>query len=517
MTTRAADRPPVDRAPEGRPPGDGPLDDGRPADGSPADGSPADRPEASRPSAARSRAATPSSTSGQAESGQPASPPASRSAGRSRSGGRPGSRSASGPASPSTEPSTEPSPSDRAAVEDALAGLPRVVDLLAARAEEHDRDATFPYQGIEAVHEAGLLTLTVSRAFGGPGGTLADTVRVLSQLGRGDASVAVVTAFTLLRHAEQARRSDWPTAGYRRLLTESRRGPALVNTLRAEPGAGPGGLPETVARRDGDGWLLTGRKTYCTGAEALAWMAVTARTDEEEPRTGTFLVRGESEGLEIDPTWDQLGLRASASHDVVLDRVRVPADLALGLGPREPRKGAGRSSAEHAAGAGSSAEHGAGSVAEAELSRAWHDLALSAVAIGVARSAESWLVRFLGRRTPADPAEPLGTPSRHHCALGEIEAQLIGAEELVEGLAPRVDRGEPDAVARTGPAHLLATRAATAAVQQAVALAGNPGLSRRHPLERYLRDVLSSRVHLAAEEVVLEAAGRAALERGARP
>lgn len=86
-----------------------------------------------------------------------------------------------------------------------------------------------------------------------------------------------------------------------------------------------------MARRDGEGWSLTGRKTYCTGAEALAWMAVTARTDEAEPRVGTFLVRGESEGLEIDPTWDQVGLRASASHDVVLEQVRVPTELALGL------------------------------------------------------------------------------------------------------------------------------------------------------------------------------------------
>ncbi|MER7756760.1 acyl-CoA dehydrogenase family protein [Kitasatospora sp. NPDC097643] len=402
-----------------------------------------------------------------------------------------------------TTGSGQPAP-DRSAVEAALAGLPRVVDLLAARAEEHDRDATFPYQGIEAVHEAGLLTLTVDRRYGGPGGTLADTVRVLAQLGRGDASVAVVTAFTLLAHAEQARRAAWPAAGYRRLLTESRRGPALVNALRAEPGSRPGALPETVARRDGDGWSLSGRKTYCTGAEALAWMAVTARTDEPEPRTGTFLVRGESEGLEIDPTWDQLGLRASASHDVVLDRVRVPADLALGL---TAPKGNGSSVEERAA----------AEAAAAELSRAWQELALSAVAVGVARAAQAWLVRFLNQRTPANLTEPLGTLPRYRCALGEIEAQLIGAEELVAGLAPRVDRGEPDAVARTGPAHLLAVRAATSAVQQAVSLTGNPGLSRRYPLERYLRDVLSSRVHLAPDEAVLEAAGRAALERGARP
>ncbi|MEV7601949.1 acyl-CoA dehydrogenase family protein [Kitasatospora sp. NPDC089797] len=402
------------------------------------------------------------------------------------------SRSAAPTAAPQpSAPAAKPAGPDRTAVEAALAGLPRVVDLLAARAEEHDRDATFPYQGIEAVHEAGLLTLTVSQRYGGAGGTLADTVRVLAQLGRGDASVAVVTAFTLLQHAGQARRASWPAAGYRRLLTESRRGPALVNTLRAEPGGGSDALPGTVARRGPEGWVLTGRKTYCTGAEALAWMAVTARTDEAQPRVGTFLVRGESEGLEIDPTWDQLGLRASASHDVVLDGVAVPVELALGL--RTPGRADGPDGAE------------------AELARAWHDLALAAVAIGVARAAEAWLVRFLNQRTPANLTEPLGTLPRYRAALGEIDAQLIGAEELVHGLAARVDRGEPDAVARTGPAHLLATRAATAAVQQAVALTGNPGLSRRHPLERYLRDVLSSRVHLAPEEAVLDAAGRAAL------
>ncbi|MGW4898352.1 acyl-CoA dehydrogenase family protein [Kitasatospora sp. NPDC004240] len=152
----------------------------------------------------------------------------------------------------------------------------------------------------------------------------------------------------------------------------------------------------------------------------------------------------------------------------------------------------------------------------AELTRAWRDLALSAVTLGVARAAQDWLVRFLNQRTPADLTEPLGTLPRYRGALGEIETRLIGAEELVNGLAPRVDRADPDAVARTGPAQLLATRAAVGAVQQAVALTGNPGLSRRHPLERYLRDALSSRVHFAPDEAVLDATGRAALARGAQ-
>ncbi|MER5866746.1 acyl-CoA dehydrogenase family protein [Kitasatospora sp. NPDC002040] len=369
-------------------------------------------------------------------------------------------------------------------VADALARLPRVVDLLAARAEEHDRDATFPYQGIEAVHEAGLLTLTIGQRYGGPSAGLPDLVRLLGQLGRGDASVAVLTAFTLLQHAEQARNGGWPAAVYRRLLTESRRGPALVNTLRAEPG----GRLATVARWDGTGWRLSGRKTFCAGAEALAWLAVWARTDETIPRAGLFLVRGDSPGIELDPVWDQLGLRASAGHDVLLTDVAVPADAVIGLG----RPAAEESPAER-------------------LDRAWRELALSAVHLGVARAAQEWLVRFLGQRTPANLTEPLATVPRYRSAVAEIEVSLIGAEELLHGLAARVDRGDQAAAGRSGAAQLLINRTATAAVQQAVTLTGNPGLSRRHPLERYLRDVLGGRTHLAPEDLVLDAVADAAL------
>ncbi|AUG81355.1 acyl-CoA dehydrogenase [Kitasatospora sp. MMS16-BH015] len=361
-------------------------------------------------------------------------------------------------------------------VADALAGLPRVVDLLAARAEEHDRDATFPYQGVEAVHEAGLLTLTVAQRHGGPGGGLADTVAVLAGLGRGDASVAVLTACTLLRHAEQARTGGWPAAAYRRLLTESRRGPTLLNTLRAEPG-GTGALPATVARRDGEQWLLTGRKTGCAGAEALAWMAVWARTDERVPRTGLFLLRGDGPGIEIDPVWDQLGLRASSGHDVVLTAAPCPAGQVLGLAaPGEV----------------------------APLEAAWHDLAFAAVQLGVARAAQDWLVRYLATQ---------GAAARHRNALGELEAALIVAEELLAGLAGRIDRGCLTAASRAGAARLHVVRTATDAVQQAVSLTGTPGLSRRHPLERHLRDSLSGRGHFTAEDLTLDGLAQAALDR----
>lgn len=65
------------------------------------------------------------------------------------------------------------------------AELDAVTAALAARAEQHDRDASLPHEGIEQVYRASLLTATVGARFGGPGGGLADTVRILRALGAG--------------------------------------------------------------------------------------------------------------------------------------------------------------------------------------------------------------------------------------------------------------------------------------------------------------------------------------------
>ncbi|MFE1317531.1 acyl-CoA dehydrogenase family protein [Kitasatospora phosalacinea] len=367
---------------------------------------------------------------------------------------------------PAATPSADPADG---AVERALDRLPRVIDLLAARAAEHDRDGTFPYQGVEAVHEAGLLTLTVGRRHGGPGAGLADTVRVLARLGRGDASVALLTAHTLLHHAEQARTAPWPAALYRRLLTESRRGPALVGTLRA-----PAGRPPAVtAHWHGNAWRLSGRAPHCPGAEALAWLVVAARTAEAQPRTGLFLVRADSPGLEIDPAADQLGLRAAAGHDVLLEDARIGTDAAL-----LPR--------------------GAAETPD-PVAAAWHQLALSAVLLGTARAALDWSAGRLR-----------GAAATHRRPLGELDAALTGAEELVHGLAARTD-ADPAAATRAPAVQLLAARTAGDTVQRALTLTGSTGLDRRHPLERHLRDTLSLRTQLPAEDAVLDALGGALL------
>ncbi|MCA1220842.1 acyl-CoA dehydrogenase family protein [Streptomyces sp. 8L] len=378
-----------------------------------------------------------------------------------------------------------------------LARLPDVTAALAERAAEHDRDATFPFEGFRHVHDAGLLTATVATRYGGPGAGLADTVRILRALGAGDPAVALVSAMTLFTHAAQARTPDWPAAAYAELLAASAAGPALVNALRVEPELGSpvrGGLPATTARRDGGSWLLTGRKIYSTGAVGLSHMLVFARTDEDPVRVGAFIARAGSPGLTVEPTWDHVGLRASRSDDVVLDSVRVPVDDVVHLVVAGDTPGA-RPDA---------------------VTGAWNALGLPALYLGVAHAALDWLTGFLHERVPTALGAPLATLPRFRTAVGEIEAALLGADTLLDTFAARVDAGDPDAARRAGAVKVLATRAAIGAVEQAVSLTGNHGLTRTNPLQRHYRDVLCSRVHTPQDDSVLLALGGSVLD-GAAP
>jgi alkylation response protein AidB-like acyl-CoA dehydrogenase len=369
-----------------------------------------------------------------------------------------------------------------------LSHLVDVTEALAAHAERHDRSADLPRDGLAVVHEAGLLTLTVRAEHGGPGGGLADTVRVLHALGRGDPSVALISAMTMFAHAASA---AWPTGLYAQVLAESARQPTLINALRVEPDLGTparGGLPATTARRTADGWELTGHKIFSTGAEGLRWMQVWARTDEDPVRTGAFLLRTDSPGISIERTWDHLGLRASRSDDVTFDRVPVPLGSTLELTEPGPPG------------------------ADPGGLRAWNALGIAAIYLGVAGAAVDWLTGYLRERVPTNLGKPLAALPRFQSEVGLIAAQLVTAETLVDTVAAAVDRGEELDPARSGIAKTVATTAAIEAVQRAVALIGNAGLSRRNPLERHLRDVLCGRIHTPQDDVVLTSAGRALLE-----
>jgi alkylation response protein AidB-like acyl-CoA dehydrogenase len=174
-------------------------------------------------------------------------------------------------------------------VERALLLAPR----FAARAEQHDREASFPFENFNELSEAGLLALTVPAALGGSGAGALDAARIINILGKADPSTALVLSMHYIQHLVMARSTRWPGRLARKLARETVEGVALINALRVEPDLGSpsrGGLPATIARRTETGWRLSGRKVYSTGAPILKWYAVWAKT--ERPRRAVPGSRG---------------------------------------------------------------------------------------------------------------------------------------------------------------------------------------------------------------------------------
>ncbi|MBK6664340.1 MAG: acyl-CoA/acyl-ACP dehydrogenase [Thermoflexaceae bacterium] len=372
---------------------------------------------------------------------------------------------------------------------DLIAAARTLAADFATRAGDHDRDATFPFENFEALRAAGLLNLTVPREYGGEAAGLDTVAHVLGAIGAGDPSTALVLSMQYVYHAMEAMRRAWPAGVYERVARESVAGTALMNALRVEPELGTparGGMPATTATRTAAGWRLTGHKVYATGSPILRYYLVFARTDEETPRTGHFLVPSDAAGLRLEKTWNHMGLRASGSDDLIIEGTELPAEHALDL--KTPQEWQQQQDPQ---------------------SSTWNTVIIAAMYNGVAKAARDWLTEYLHKRVPSNLGASLATLPRHQTVTGEMEVLLYTNGQLIHGLAQAADAGGTNL--QGGIVKHAVTQNAIRVVELALELVGNPGLSRNNPLERHYRDVLCGRIHTPQSDMVLLNAGKAAL------
>lgn len=370
--------------------------------------------------------------------------------------------------------------------------LDRLTGQLAENAEHYDRVAEFPRANFDILAKEGLIGLTVPVDLGGRGASIAEALRVLGAVAKGDPSTALILFMTYHYHATPARVRGWPAAIYERLARDAVAGRGLIGGLRVEPELGTpvrGGLPATIARRTADGWALSGTKIYSTGSTGLDWFSVWAKTDEEQPRVGNFLVRSDAPGIAIEPAWDHLGMRATVSHAVHFTDTPTPADHAVDV--RLPEEW--------------------GAITADPQPALWNALSISVIYDGAARAARDWLRTYLNDRVPTNLGASLATLPRVQEKFGEIEALLQVNRTLIRDAATRAEAGTPPSAIEANTIKYVATANAIRAVEIGLELTGNPGISRKNPLERHYRDVLCSRIHSPQTDTILVAAGRAAL------
>jgi alkylation response protein AidB-like acyl-CoA dehydrogenase len=376
-----------------------------------------------------------------------------------------------------------------------LAGT--LADDFATRADEHDRDNTFPFENFERMKAENYTSLTIAEELGGLGGTLLDFCLAQARLAQGCASTALAVNMHLFAVGSMMEGMD-PTDMRGKLMAGMLAQQHLIiggGFTEAEIG-GNWGFPTTTAvreERDGlKGFVLDGRKTFTSMAPIIDLFAVNASTTDDagEPVIGLFVVPRATPGIEIKETWDAMSMRATASHDMSLTGAWVPEAACVMM--RQPGD----------------------TDVGANLILAWFDCSVGSVYLGIATAARNFAVDWARSRKPALFERPIGHFPGVQFRIADMEVELAAANALVRETARLWMAGglrERDDLARIVLTKYHATNAAVRIVDQALTVVGAPGIYRRHPLQRYYRDVRPGAFHPMTNDVALELIGKTAL------
>lgn len=369
----------------------------------------------------------------------------------------------------------------------AVATARRLAPRFAARAEAYDRTGAFPVDDFADLRAAGLFGLMVPRRYGGLGAGFADYARVAYELARGNGATALVFNMHASVTGALAAVTDElaATLGVAEEALAARDGllraaadGSWYAVAMSERGAGArlSRLSTAYERVDG-GYHIRGAKTFCSGAGHADGYLVAARNGEQ---VSQFLVPSTVDGLTIEPAWDSLGMRATASHDLHLDVV-VPADALLG-------------GVEGLA------------LVVAQLMPHWLVASYAAVYVGVARAAVDAAVEHASARN-------LGGLPAVRARIGRADAAVAAAWLAVQEAARRVDEapGDPGTNRWVWRAKLLAGTTAMDVAASMLEAAGTSAMRRGHPLERLLRDARCGSLQPATSDVCADWLGIAAL------
>lgn len=381
------------------------------------------------------------------------------------------------------------------------AELASYADRLAQRLEQtaahYDASAAFPFEHYAFLKEEGLFKLTIPAEYGGAGAGLYETVLVQERLARGDGSTALSVGWHLGFFLNLRTVRPWKEATFSKLCEEAVTRGDLLNLFVSEPAGNPGrgGRTATTARKVEGGYVLNGRKSFCTLAPVLERFTVYCSIEGDDA-FGEFLVE-KGAGVTIVETWDTIGMRSTGSHDIVLEDVFVGEDAFLG-------------------------EYGTG------LQRLGRDggaalFHIPAVYMGIALAARDYALEFAANFRPAGLQGPIAELGHVRHKLGEIESAVRTARTLLYSAAARWD-AEASPLEELGlelqHAKFIVCNEAIRIVGLAMRLVGGRSLHRSNKLERLFRDVQCGLHNPPMDDQVVEGLARAALterEAGAEP
>lgn len=345
------------------------------------------------------------------------------------------------------------------------------VKPLAAEIDDQER---FPLETVEKMAKLGLMGIPVPKQYGGAGADNQMYTMAVEELSRVCATTGVVvSAHTslccapILEHGTEAQKQKY--------LPKLASGEWIGAFGLTEPNAGTdASAQQTIAVKDGDHYVLNGSKIFITNAGYAHVYIIMAMTDKSKGTKGisAFIVEKNFPGFSIGKKEKKMGIRGSATCELIMENCIVPAENLLG----QEGKGFG--------------------IAMKTLDGG--RIGIASQALGIAQGAMDETVRYLKERKQF--GRPLAKFQNMQFQLADMETRIQASRLLVRKAAFKKD-SKQNYSTDAAMAKLFAAETAMEMTTKAVQYHGGYGYTREYPVERMMRDAKITEIYEGTSEV----------------
>jgi len=342
------------------------------------------------------------------------------------------------------------------------------------KAAEIDANHRYPEELVAQMAELGFMGVAVPEEHGGAGMDNLSYVLAMEEISAGCASTGVIMSVNnslvcdpLVKFANEAQKEEY--------LVPLASGEKLGCFALSEPDAGSDAASQkTVARRDGDFYVIEGVKNFITnGPQADTCILITMTAPEQRHKGITaFVIPMDHEGVRCGPAEHKLGIAGSGTCQIFLDDCRVPVSMRLG-------------------------EEGDGfKVAMTTLDGG--RIGIAAQALGIGRAALDAAVEYAKER------KTFGKPIGHHQAIQFMLADMatkVDAARLITWQAALLKDAGARHSKESAMAKLIAAEMATAVTKDAIQVFGGYGYMKEYPVERFYRDAKITEIYEGTSEI----------------
>jgi alkylation response protein AidB-like acyl-CoA dehydrogenase len=340
--------------------------------------------------------------------------------------------------------------------------------------QQYDEEGIFPWDIVKIMAQTDLFAVLVPEEYDGISGKVIDLALVTEEISRVDAGIGLAFGATglgmypiLISGSEEQKQKYLPQIAAGEKL-------AAFALTEANAGSDAGAI-ETTAVKDGDHYILNGTKQWITNGGEAEIYTVFALTDKNKGARGCscFIVEKGTPGFSFGKKEDKMGIRASATRELIFEDCRVPAENLIG------REGIGFSIA----------------MKTFDKSRPM----VGAQSLGIAQGAYEEAAKYSKERKQF--GKPISSFQAIQFMLADMATQIEAARALVYQTSHMIDSGAKKFAKESAMCKVFASDTAMKVTVDAVQVLGGYGYMKEYPVEKMMRDAKIMQIYEGTNQV----------------